>query len=99
VEGDRRRRGEDLGSVAPDPCEFCEAASKAFSKNAVGLGESFYAKGSVLVGADGGEMKLDYEDIQGPPLHPNCRCSLQPRLRQDLEDIATDIERELGIGG
>jgi HK97 family phage portal protein len=85
--------------LAPDPCEFCEAASKAFSKNAVGLGESFYAKGSVLVGADGGEMKLDYEDIQGPPLHPNCRCSLQPRLRQDLEDIATDIERELGIGG
>jgi HK97 family phage portal protein len=85
--------------LAPDPCEFCEAASKAFLKNAVGLGDSFYAKGSVLVGADGGEMKLDYEDIQGPPLHPNCRCSLQPRLRQDLEDIATDIERELGIGG
>jgi HK97 family phage portal protein len=84
--------------LAPDPCEFCEAASKAFSKNAVGLGESFYAKGSTLVGADGGEMVLDYEDIQGPPLHPNCRCSLQPRLRDDLEEIATDIERELGIG-
>ena len=84
--------------LAPDPCEFCEAASKAFAKNAVGLGESFYAKGSTLVGTDGGEMVLDYEDIQGPPLHPNCRCSLQPRLRDDLEEIATDIERELGIG-
>ncbi len=60
--------------LAPDPCEFCEAASKAFSAKSIGLSDSFYAQGEVLKGADGGEMVLDYEDIKGPPLHPNCRC-------------------------
>lgn len=76
--------------LAPDPCEFCEAASDAFAKNAVGLGDSFYQKGSVLTGADGGELALDYEDIEGPPLHPNCRCSLQPQLVSDYRDIVEE---------
>lgn len=78
--------------LAPDPCEFCEAASKAFSKNAVGLNQPFYAKGEVLTGADGGAMVLDYEDVQGPPLHPNCRCSMQPKLSDELEADIREIE-------
>lgn len=81
--------------LAPDPCEFCEAASDAFSANQIGLEDSFYQKGSVLTGADGGELALDYEDIEGPPLHPNCRCSLQPRLISDYEEIIASGREEV----
>ena len=78
--------------LAPDPCEFCEAASKAFSAKSIGLSDSFYAQGELLKGADGGEMVLDYEDIKGPPLHPNCRCSMQPVLSEALEREIREIE-------
>jgi len=78
--------------LAPDPCEFCEAAAKAFGDKSIGLEDSFYRKGETIVGADGGEMALDYEAIDGPPLHPNCRCSMQPILSPELEEISRDIE-------
>jgi HK97 family phage portal protein len=86
--------------LAPDPCEFCEAASDAFSKNAVGLDDSFYQKGDLLFGSpdkEGNrrEMLMDYEDIDGPPLHPNCRCALQPRLDDEFEAEMQQAEREL----
>ncbi len=25
---------------------------------------------------DGGRMKLTYRNVDGPPLHPNCRCDV-----------------------
>jgi uncharacterized protein with gpF-like domain len=78
--------------LAPDPCEFCEAASKAFGQKSVGLNEPFYKQGDVLTGADGGSMMLDFEDVGGPPLHPNCRCSMQPAFDAEMEQIARDIE-------
>ena len=81
--------------LAPDPCEFCEAASDAFSKNAVGLEDSFYGEGSEIIGKDGGVMVADYESIDGPPLHPNCRCALQPRLDDEFEAEMQQAEREL----
>jgi HK97 family phage portal protein len=81
--------------LAPDPCEFCEAASDAFSKNSVGLEESFYGEGSEIIGKDGGIMVADYEAIDGPPLHPNCRCALQPRLDDEFEAEMQQAEREL----
>ena len=40
-------------------------------------------------------MTLDYEDVQGPPLHPNCRCSMQPVLDPMFSEIEADIERQL----
>ena len=74
--------------LAPDPCEFCEAASNEFSQNAVALEDSFFQKGTELLGADGEKtLVLDYESIDGPPLHPNCRCSLQPRLVSDYQEV------------
>lgn len=83
--------------LAPDPCEFCEAASDLYSKSeaAIGLDAPFFEKGSVLEGADGGNLSLDYEAIDGPPLHPNCRCSLQPRLSDDYEDLILEAEDEV----
>ncbi len=81
--------------LAPDPCEFCEAAAKAFGEKSIGVGESFFAKGETLEGADGGTLSLDYEAVDGPPLHPNCRCSLLPKLAGDYADIQAEIDRDL----
>lgn len=66
--------------LAPDACEFCEAAAAIFNAKLHGLREipDGMGKGSVLAGKDGGTMTLSYEDIAGPPLHPNCRCDLMP---------------------
>ena len=64
--------------LAPNPCEFCLALSKQFKNRTVGLADSFISAGPnvVLQGARGGKMKIDFRDIKGPPLHPNCRCDL-----------------------
>ncbi len=40
-------------------------------------------------------MVADYEAIDGPPLHPNCRCALQPRLDDEFEAEMQQAEREL----
>ena len=81
--------------LAPDPCEFCEAASKAFEKEPVGLDEPFYTKGETLTGADGGALQLDYEAIDSPPLHPNCRCSMIPKLAGEYEEISREIDADI----
>jgi HK97 family phage portal protein len=83
--------------LAPDPCEFCEAASKAFGEKSIGLDDSFFKKGDTLTGADGGAMILDYENVNGPPLHPNCRCSMQPKLTPELESVYERISRSGAI--
>lgn len=61
--------------VSPRHCEFCGAAGR---KKAINLSDPFYKLGTTLAGTKGGLMRLDYETIMGPPLHPNCRCTLLP---------------------
>lgn len=49
----------------------------------VELNEPFYAQGdSMEVRADGQllSMSFDYRQVDGPPLHPNCRCALIAKL-------------------
>ena len=76
--------------LAPDPCEFCEAVAEMFGPEAqsVSLPQAFLSIGSTLIGKDGGEMRLDYTEIQGPPLHPQCRCTLVPVLGDAAEEQA-----------
>ena len=67
--------------LAPKPCEFCRAAAAEWNeKGGVPIGQAFYKRGHVLTGDEGGVMRLDYSDVSGPPLHPNCRCDLIPVL-------------------
>ena len=66
--------------LAPEACEFCRAI--ALKKKVVEVRETYMDKGSVLRGVEGGIMKLDYSDVDGPPLHPNCRCALIPVLEE-----------------
>lgn len=50
----------------------------------IGIDENFYEKGDEVRGANGNVLPVDYEDINNPPLHPNCRCYIRP------EDISLD---------
>jgi len=44
----------------------------------LGLTEVFFEKGEE---APATGMSLNYEDVGGPPLHPNCRCTLIPVIK------------------
>jgi hypothetical protein len=62
--------------LAPDACEFCRAAARMFNEKPVPLGQPFFRKGDTLQGVKGGSLVLDYDDVNGPPLHPNDRCAI-----------------------
>jgi hypothetical protein len=62
--------------LSPDACEFCEAAADEYTDNPIGLDESFYGLGDSLEGALGSIMGFSYRSVDGPPLHPNCRCAM-----------------------
>lgn len=64
-------------SASPDCCEYCAE----MDGRTVNLGETYFDQGGSLEipGADGEgtrSMNFGYEEIEGPPLHPNCRCVL-----------------------
>lgn len=59
----------------PGACDFC---SEVQGMGKQGLGDVFLAKGESLTDREGNERVYDYEDVEHPPLHPNCRCVLLP---------------------
>ena len=68
-------------------CEYCGPLDGKI----VGVKEGFFPKGDAVDGGDGGEYNLDYESIKNPPLHPNCRCFIQPdrvsiKTQKQIED-------------
>ncbi len=63
--------------VASNACQYCQAmGGKRWKRRKIG--NAFVAQGTVLTGTKGGKMLVDYADVLGPPLHPNCRCDLMP---------------------
>ncbi len=72
--------------VSPFACEFCEAAAKEFGEKSVGVNDAFYDRGSTITAASGARMSLDFDETTGPPLHPNCRCSLLPVIDYEGPD-------------
>jgi hypothetical protein len=66
--------------LAPNACEFCRALDREFRDRVIPLDDSFYTLGHILLGVEGGRLKLDYAAITGPPLHPHDRCDLVPVL-------------------
>lgn len=64
--------------LAPDACEFCRAMARETNDASIPLGEPFRRLGQTVQGVAGGTLQLDYEDIDGPPLHPGCRCDVTP---------------------
>ncbi len=64
--------------VAPEPCPFCEAVGA--SNATKGMGDTFLNVGDSVTASDGSRFVVDFENVSGPPLHPNCRCDLIPVL-------------------
>ena len=63
---------------APEACPFCdEIGSQNVTK---AMDETFLNVGDSVTASDGSRFVVDYENVSGPPLHPNCRCSLLPVL-------------------
>lgn len=45
------------------------------------LNENYFSLGDKLV-AEGTTMIFDYEDVSFPPLHPSCRCTILPVIKE-----------------
>ena len=64
--------------VNPGACEYCQT----MPGKTASLGESFFKEGDSVNGVDGGKLSLDYEEVEHPPLHTNCKCDLIPVLKK-----------------
>ena len=60
-------------TVTP-PCPWCTALHGTI----VSVGEPFAEEGATLTDARNKPMAIDYGDLMSPPLHPQCRCWLEP---------------------
>ena len=65
--------------VTPDDrlCPYCEP----LDGKTIGVGSSFFEKGDKVQGKDGAVLDLNYENIDFPPLHANCRCTVVPVIK------------------
>jgi len=80
-------------------CEFCLQMEKSFSQ--VGLDDNFIPKDTDLEGTEGGILKLDYGNLDAPPLHPRCRCTIVPifnfnKTHKILDREKLKLEKTLG---
>jgi hypothetical protein len=60
-------------------CDFCAPMQGKI----IGIDDAYFGKGSVfttpsLTTGKPVSIRLNYEDVVGPPMHPQCRCSLMP---------------------
>lgn len=63
----------------PGHCEFCDTLNGSI----IPLGSTFVAEGATVDGSDGGTFANSYEDVEHPPIHPQCRCTLIPVIEKD----------------
>lgn len=60
----------------PGACEFCRALDGTTRE----LGTNFVNLGGTVTGDEGGLLAVSYADIDVPPTHVNCRCSIVPEV-------------------
>lgn len=58
----------------PGACDFCASLNGTVKT----IGKNFLNLGDVYESPDGKQLKIDYTNINVPPLHPNCSCSIVP---------------------
>jgi HK97 family phage portal protein len=58
-------------------CPFCND----MDRKTIGLNDNYFDEGQTME-VNGKLLKLDYWDIDTPPLHANCRCTLLPVLKE-----------------
>ena len=64
--------------MTPDDklCEFCAAMESEYNAK-IGLDDSYFSIGDEVNGINGGVMTVDFDNVESPPLHCNCRCVLK----------------------
>jgi hypothetical protein len=65
--------------LAAGACPFCRQTARKGTSKVFGLNEPFWKNGDTI-SAGGGTYSVRYGDVQGAPLHPNCRCDIIPIL-------------------
>ena len=58
----------------PGACPICAALDGEIKS----IGSNYREIGDVVTGTDGSQMSIGYDNIETPPIHPNCSCSLVP---------------------
>lgn len=58
-------------------CEFCGP----LDGREVGLSKNYFNKGDDVSGSEGGTLSVNYDNVAVPPLHPNCRCTIIPKIK------------------
>lgn len=71
---------EQLEWLVTDDDRLCPLCAPLSGKT-ISIKDSFFSRGDTVVGADGSEYAVDYESIDNPPLHPNCRCTIIPVIK------------------
>jgi hypothetical protein len=74
--------------AAGDACPFCQE----MDGTVVDLEDSFFDQGDEQTAEWRGQeiaMGHDYSDVNGPPLHPNCRCVLVAELSEPVTEEET----------
>jgi len=59
----------------------------------IGLEKSFFGEGDKLT-VEGRTLDFDYEPIEEPPLHTNCRCTTVPIIVGERQIISNLIKKE-----
>ena len=70
---------------ASDACPFCQD----MDGTVIELDNNFFDEGDTQDVEDGDldiSMDHDYEDVGGPPLHPNCRCTVVGEIQDTDEE-------------
>lgn len=75
VWADEGVEGKDF-LLAGGPCPICEAAHEQHGGSEHPIDQPYYRAGDSIVA--GGKTYTFQRDMQGPPWHPNCRCTLVP---------------------
>ena len=65
--------------LAAGACAFCRQTARKGTSKVFALNEPFWKNGDTI-SAGGGTYSVRYGDVQGAPLHPNCRCDIIPVL-------------------
>lgn len=67
--------------TSPGACPWCVP----LDGKVVALEKHFFSQGdaySVTIGGKRRTMRLDYENVEAPPLHPRCRCAIGPWIKE-----------------
>ena len=69
-------------------CPYCNG----MHGKTVSIDVKFFNKGDQFLGESKRAMKLDYRDIDAPPLHASCRCTVVPEVSDKSAPIKTEKE-------